>query len=69
MAILPKELMFDWTMTFASPMTEFCTPGRQTVAHDLTEHLAIKAQLPPDDVERRRLFGKMDQAEDHADGL
>ena len=26
MAILPKELMFDWTMTFASPMTEFCTP-------------------------------------------
>ena len=43
--------------------------GRQTVAHDLTEHLAIKAQHPPDDVERRRLFGKMDQAEDHADGL
>lgn len=69
MAYLAKEFIWLWTMTLARPMTEFCTPGGHTVAHDAPEHIAVEADLAQAYGIDVALFRQVDQAENAAHRL
>ena len=48
MASLPKELMFDLHNDVRQTDDRILHAGRQTIAHDLSQHLPVEAQFAPD---------------------